>query len=212
MQKFIPIFPLNLVAYPGEKLNLHIFEPRYIQLIKECNTEGKTFGIPVVNNKELLEYGTEMKLEKVQKVYDTGEMDIEVVGLQVFRVLEVIDEVPDKLYSGAIISLIHNIEDAHYKLSQELELFATELFDLLDIKENIFKPGFTFTSFKLAHYVGFDFISEYELLRHPHETARQKIIVEHIKKILPAVKQIAEIKIKAKLNGHYRMINPPEGF
>lgn len=68
MQKFIPIFPLNLVAYPGEKLNLHIFEPRYIQLINECNTEGKTFGIPVVNNKELLEYGTEMKLEKVQKV------------------------------------------------------------------------------------------------------------------------------------------------
>lgn len=212
MQKFIPIFPLNLVAYPGEKLNLHIFEPRYIQLITECNMEGKTFGIPAVNNKEMMEYGTEMQLEKVQKVYETGEMDIQVKGVQVFRVLEVIDEVPEKLYSGAIISIVHNIDDSHYKLLKELELFATELFDLLDIKENIFKPDFIFSSFNLAHYVGFDFISEYELLRHPNETTRQKIIVEHIKKILPAVKQIAEIKIKAKLNGHYRMINPPEGF
>ncbi len=212
MQKFLPIFPLNLVVYPGEKLNLHIFEPRYIQLIAECNAEGKTFGIPVVNDKELMEYGTEMHLEKVQKVYETGEMDIQVKGLQVFRVLEVIENIPEKLYSGAIISLVHNIDDSYHKLVQELELLATELFDLLDIKENIFKPDFTFSSFKLAHYVGFDFISEYELLRHAKETARQKIIVEHIKTILPAVKQIAEIKIKAKLNGHYRMINPPEGF
>lgn len=212
MQKFIPIFPLNLVAYPGEKLNLHIFEPRYIQLIKECSEEGKTFGIPVVNNKELLEYGTEMQLEKIRKVHDTGEMDIEVRGLHVIRVLEVIKEVPEKLYAGAIISVVQNIEDSHNKLLEELRFFATELFDLLEIKEDILKPDFSFNSFRLAHYVGFDIVSEYELLRHPRETARQKIIVEHIKKILPTIKQIAEIKEKAKLNGHYRMVNPPEGF
>ena len=50
MQKFIPIFPLNLVAFPGEVINLHIFEPRYQQLIRECYEEKKMFGIPVVEN------------------------------------------------------------------------------------------------------------------------------------------------------------------
>ena len=44
MTNFIPIFPLNLVVYPGEKLNLHIFEPRYKQLIRECHANGNPLG------------------------------------------------------------------------------------------------------------------------------------------------------------------------
>jgi Lon protease-like protein len=47
MQKFLPLFPLNLVAFPLEDLNLHIFEQRYRDLINECLDEGKTFGVPV---------------------------------------------------------------------------------------------------------------------------------------------------------------------
>ncbi len=212
MQKFLPIFPLSLVAFPGESLNLHIFEPRYKQLIEECSKEQKTFGIPVVSNKEILEYGTEMSLEKIVKKYDTGEMDIKVKGLRAFRVLEVIGEVPDKLYSGAVVSVIDNIEDHHRRTNSELREFINELFIQLDIKEKILKDGFEFNSFQLGHLVGFELMDEFELLKHPRETTRQKIILEHIKKILPVVRQMAEIKEKAKLNGHFRMINPPEGL
>mgnify|MGYP003909540613 CR=1 FL=1 len=43
MTNFIPIFPLGLVVYPGEGLNLHIYEPRYKQLIHECQSEKKAF-------------------------------------------------------------------------------------------------------------------------------------------------------------------------
>ncbi len=211
MQKFIPIFPLSLVAYPGEKINLHIFEPRYIQLINECKNEGKTFGIPVMHNKNLLDYGTEMELVKIHHIHESGELDIEVKGLQVFSILEIVSEIPEKLYSGAIVSMQENIEDKHSKLLFELELLSIELFELLDIKNDVYKPGYTVNSYKLGHYIGLDLLMEYELLRHARETARQKILVEHIKKILPSVKQIAEIKVKAKLNGHFRMINPPDG-
>lgn len=212
MQKFIPIFPLNMVTYPGEKLNLHIFEPRYLQLIAECNETGKTFGIPSVINSEIQEYGTEMQLQKIVKTYPTGELDIEIKGLHVFRVLEVLHAVPEKLYSGAIVSLVNNIEDQHSKLIIEFTELTQQLFQLLDITDDIYKKGFKMQSFQLAHYVGFDLKAEYELLRHPRETSRQKIIVEHIRKILPSVKQIAEIREKAKLNGHFRLINPPEGI
>ena len=48
MTNFIPIFPLSIVAFPGEQVNLHIFEPRYRQLIRECFDAQKQFGIPVV--------------------------------------------------------------------------------------------------------------------------------------------------------------------
>jgi len=53
MTNFIPIFPLGIVVYPGENLNLHIFESRYKQLIQECYSDAKPFGIPSVINKKV---------------------------------------------------------------------------------------------------------------------------------------------------------------
>jgi hypothetical protein len=58
MTNFIPIFPLSIVVYPGEDLNLHIFEPRYKQLISECNTTKKPFGIPTVIDKKMKDFGS----------------------------------------------------------------------------------------------------------------------------------------------------------
>src|SRR5262249_9527068 len=104
MTNFIPVFPLGIVVYPCEKLNLHIFEPRYKQLVNECYAEGKPFGIPAVIAKQLNEMGTLVRITEVVKVYDNGEMDIRTEGLRVFRVLEVIRSVPDKLFSGAIVN------------------------------------------------------------------------------------------------------------
>ncbi|MCU0326286.1 MAG: LON peptidase substrate-binding domain-containing protein [Spirosomaceae bacterium] len=82
----LPFFPLNLVAYPHEDLNLHIFEPRYRQLINECLETGQTFGIPPFINNRLLGYGTEMKVVELSKRYENGRMDIKTRGLRIFRI------------------------------------------------------------------------------------------------------------------------------
>ncbi len=58
MTNFIAIFPLAIVVYPGEELNLHIFEPRYKQLINECHAAKKPFGIPSVLKNNITELGT----------------------------------------------------------------------------------------------------------------------------------------------------------
>ena len=102
MTNFIPIFPLGIVVYPGEELNLHIFEPRYKQLINECHTDGRLFGIPAVIENCLQDFGTLVGIKEISRVHENGEMDIKTMGEKVFRILEVITEVPDKLYSGAI--------------------------------------------------------------------------------------------------------------
>ena len=70
MMNFIPVFPLSIVVYPGEALNLHIFEPRYRQLILECATSGKPFGIPVVLDNKLRELGTLVEVTEISKTYD----------------------------------------------------------------------------------------------------------------------------------------------
>ncbi|MEJ7674751.1 MAG: LON peptidase substrate-binding domain-containing protein [Chitinophagaceae bacterium] len=92
MTNFIPIFPLTIVVYPGEELNLHIFEPRYIQLVTECIVDKKPFGIPAVIGNSMNELGTLMEITELSKTYDNGEMDIKTKGQKIFRILEVIKE------------------------------------------------------------------------------------------------------------------------
>ena len=65
MTNFIPIFPLNVVVYPGEILNLHIFEPRYKELVKECFENKKPFGVPAVINGQVAEYGTLVTIREI---------------------------------------------------------------------------------------------------------------------------------------------------
>src|SRR6202451_2945700 len=110
MTNFVPVFPLGIVVYPGETVNLHIFEPRYKQLVSECHAEGKPFGIPTVIDNKLNEMGTLVRITELVKVHENGEMDIRTLGLRVFRVLELIKSVPDKQFSGAIVNYPDNIE------------------------------------------------------------------------------------------------------
>ena len=110
LTNFIPIFPLGIVVYPGEDLNLHIFEPRYKQLINECYTAKKPFGIPTVIQNKVQDFGSLVEIVELSKTYDNGEMDIKTKGLRIFRVLEVITHVPDKLYDGAIVNYPDNYE------------------------------------------------------------------------------------------------------
>lgn len=209
MQKFIPIFPLPIVVYPGEKLNLHIFEPRYKQLINECNIEQKPFCIPILFQNELMEFATEIQLIKIVKLSKDGAMDISITGIKILKILEIIKEIPLKLYSGAIVSEINNILDNHIKTNTEFEQLCIELFNILGIYKDIFKSDFVLNTFNVAHLIGFTLLEEIELLRHQSETSRQKLILQHIKKILPEAYRMIDIQEKAKLNGQYRMIHPP---
>src|SRR5690606_20562656 len=104
MTNFIPVFPLDIVVFPREVLNLHIFEPRYKQMIKDCLETGKSFGIPPVIDKKQKDWGTLMEITVLEKEYENGEMDIRTVGVQPFRILESMPSIPEKLYSGAIVN------------------------------------------------------------------------------------------------------------
>lgn len=84
MTNFIPIFPLSIVVYPGEDLNLHIFEPRYKQLVSECIESKKPFGIPAVINNKMNELGTLVEIIDVSKTYENGELDIKTRGKKFF--------------------------------------------------------------------------------------------------------------------------------
>ena len=208
MTNFIPIFPLGIVVYPGEIVNLHIFEPRYKQLVNECYTEGKPFGIPIVIDNKLNELGTLVKITEVVKVYDSGEMDIRTQGLRVFRVLEMIKSVPDKLFSGAIVNYPDNIESTGKRqLMLKVINAIRELHRLLNITKDFHKPDEELASYDIAHHAGLSLEQEYELLGLLREEQRQEYLKRHLGRVLPVIAEMETLKEKVKLNGHFKNLS-----
>lgn len=207
MMKFLPLFPLGIVAYPGEQVNLHIFEPRYKELINECYNNNTNFGILPYLKEELKEYGCIMKVVDIHKRYDDGQLDIKTEGIGVFRTIEFLKKIPNKLYSGAIISNETLINDEVPSLLQKCIVLVKELFKTLNIDQTKIKK--INNSFQLAHHIGFTPEQEYELLTVKRESVRTKLIFEHLKKIIPVLKEAETLKEKVKLNGHFKNIIPP---
>ena len=207
MTNFVPIFPLSIVVYPGEDLNLHIFEPKYKQLIKECFDQKKPFGMPVVINNKINELGTLVDIVEVSKMYNTGEMDIKTRGQKVFRVLEIINEVPDKLYSGAIVSYPVNIGHGKKLLMTKVIAAIKELHKLLKVNKPFPKTEGHLSSYDVAHHAGLTLEEEYEFLSLTNELQRQEYLKRHLAKVLPVVAEMELLKEKIKLNGHFKNIS-----
>ncbi len=204
MTNFIPIFPLGIVVYPGEDLNLHIFEPRYKQLITECQVASKPFGIPTVIENRVQDYGSLAEIVEITKLYDNGEMDIKSRGLKVFRILEIIKEIPDKLYSGAIVNYPENYEQGNPDVMRRVMNSVRELHKLLHVTKNFKKSDEELKAYDIAHHVGFSLEEEYELLGLMDERQRQEYLKRHLTKVLPMVAEMELLKEKIKLNGHFK--------
>jgi Lon protease-like protein len=208
MTNFIPIFPLEIVVYPGEPLNLHIFEPRYKQLITECHKEKKPFGLPPVFNKNIEEYGTLMEITEIVKVYDNGEMDIKTRGTKVFRILHVIKEIPDKLYNGAIVNYPNNIvEHGDSGLANKVLSEVKRLYELLEVGEKFPANRTEMVSYEIAHFVGLTKSQEYELLCIFTEIQRLEYLRRHLNTITPVVQSLEQMKARVKMNGHFRNLS-----
>ncbi|NII24723.1 peptidase S16 [Pseudoflavitalea sp. X16] len=208
MTNFIPIFPLGIVVFPGEKVHLHIFEPRYKQLISECFESKKPFGIPAVVNNRLQEMGTLVQLTDIVQTYENGEMDVKTQGLKVFRILEVINAVPEKLYSGAIVNYPENEEEAaNRQLMQKVINGVKELHRLLNISKDFKKPDEQLQAYDVAHHAGLSLEEEYEVLGLLKELQRQEYLKRHLQKVLPMLMEMEQLKEKVKLNGHFRNLS-----
>lgn len=204
MTNFIPIFPLSVIVFPGENLNLHIFEPRYKQLIAECFEQQKPFGIPAVVDKELKELGTLVEVKEIRKVYDDGKMDITTRGVKVFRTLELVRSIPDKLYSGAIVTYPDDVDDGNRLQMQRVVQGIKELHKLLQVSKDFKKPEEELKSFDVAHHIGLNANEEYELLGLFREAQRQEYLKRHLNKVIPLLSEMEGLKEKVKLNGHFR--------
>ncbi|WP_128547447.1 LON peptidase substrate-binding domain-containing protein [Larkinella soli] len=206
MEKHLPLFPLNLVVFPDEELNLHIFEQRYRQLINECLEEGSTFGIPSFINNKMPGYGTEMRVTILHKRYEDGRMDIKTRGINIFRLVDFENPSPGKLYSGGTVRLVESEAEMGSYLN-ELVTKLTRLYELLQIRVDL-DTATPLLSFRVAHKIGLSVEEEYELLTLDSETERQQYLIRHLDRVLPVVSEMERTKDRIKMNGHFKNLDP----
>lgn len=210
MSKFLPLFPLQIVVFPGESLNLHIFEPRYRQLIQECEDEGITFGIPTFIDGAVMDVGTEIKLLAVEKRYDTGALDIRTQGIGLFRIRKFYKEMPGKLYSGAKVEALTDDDLSDLLIVEKILDLLRQLFILLQVDKKLPESLEKFRTYDWAHHVGFSLEEEYKFLCMLDETGRQHVMLEHLERALPTVREMENLRQRVLMNGHFKNIIPPK--
>lgn len=210
MTDFLPLFPLKLVVFPGEQLNLHIFEPRYKQLIRECEQNGVTFGIPAFIDNRVMDFGTEIQLEAIVRRQEDGKMDIKTKGIGVFKIKEFFSVAPNKLYAGADIERLKTSPEGDVELYERILSNLKKLFQVLNITKAIPDSALDFCTFDIAHHVGFSLEQEYQFLCIPAEMERQHFMLQHLQKMIPIVREMELLRKKAQMNGHFKNIIPPK--
>lgn len=209
-KQFLPQFPLSIVTFPGESVNLHIFEPRYKQLVKECFDNKTTFGIPPFHNGELIFYGTEMSVLEISKVYEDGKMDIKTEGQRVYQIHQFEKTHESKLYPAATISYLLDEQFKDPRLEAEILEKMSILFEILKIEKPIdyFIKGFS--SYAVAHHIGLDMAEKIKLLTMRSESQRLEKINNHLNKFIPSAKKAENLKKRAAMNGHYKNLQSPD--
>ena len=126
----LPLFPLSVVLFPGTELPLHIFEPRYRQMIDECYEQGVPFGVVLVRpeSQHLLEepylVGTMAEIESLERLED-GRMNLIARGSQRFRILS---QHRAKPYLSGVVEIYSDTADEIDKELDQLVQQARVLF------------------------------------------------------------------------------------
>jgi Lon protease-like protein len=196
------IFPLGLVLLPGERVPLHIFEPRYKELIGECLAEERPFGVVLADDSGLHEVGTEASVIEVLERFDDGRLNIVVEGGERFRVVE--------LTSGRAFQTgeVEEVEDEDIGIDDEAAARAVTLFRELRelVGSDVEDPegGEPALSFALASRVDFGVDPKQRLLELRSEPERLTLVIELLEGALTAVREEQARRELASRNGKLR--------
>ena len=198
----IGLFPLGIVLLPTEQVPLHIFEPRYRELIGECVANGEPFGLVYADDDGLRRTGTLARVVEVVERFDDGRMNIVVEGGERFRLLELTDG--RSFHTGTVEPLADSGEAADAEdVRRGIGLFA-RLVELTGAEvevpgEELEQPSFSLASrFELAPEL------KLELLEEASERVRLKRLCEILETVAAAVERQRETAELASRNGHAR--------
>ena len=201
MSTLLPLFPLDLVLLPGTPLPLHIFEPRYREMISECLDHNQHFGVVRGKDQDLAEIGCTAEILTVTKKYPDGRMDIVTEGRARFEVIQLNQE---RSFLQAEVLYLQDEPGATSpeEMAQAMKLHG-EIMTLAGAEPEIsaeIDEGQL--SFHLAGSLPLDLDFKQTLLGMKSEAERLRAIISFFESILPAMRRTVHVRRKAGGNGH----------
>ena len=198
----IGLFPLGLVLLPTEQVPLHIFEPRYRELIAECLENKQPFGLVYADDDGLRRTGTLATVVEVVDEFEDGRLNIVVEGGDRFRLVELTD---GRSFHTGTIEPFADVDDPPPPddVKRGLDLFA-RLVELTGAEvevpdENLDQPAFSIASrFELAPEL------KLELLEEPSERLRLRRLCEILETVAAVVERQREVAELAQRNGRVK--------
>jgi len=194
VSSLLPLFPLELVLLPGMSLPLHIFEPRYREMIAECLEQKKPFGVVRASSDGVADIGCTAEILCVTKKYDDGRMDIVTRGVERFEVVEVNQ---DRTFLRAEITVLQDDDEpdkpAVEMVTQAVRLHA-EIAKLAGAEPSGPDEHAANLSFLLAGSLPLDLDFKQTLLSTPSEAKRLEAVVGYLEAILPGLRRAAKAR------------------
>ena len=200
MSSLLPIFPLELVLLPGVPLPLHIFEPRYKEMIAECLEQKKPFGVVRASSDGVADIGCTAEIMSVTRKYDDGRMDILTRGVDRFEVIQVNE---DRSFLQAEISVVQDEDEdededqrnkpAAQMVTQAVRLHA-EIAKLAGEEPSGPDEHAGNLSFLLAGSLPLDLDFKQNLLSTLSETKRLEAVIGYLEAVLPGLRRASKAR------------------
>lgn len=201
----IPLFPLNVVLLPGADLPLHIFEPRYRQMVRDCVSGHCEFGILLALPNGVVRVGCTAEVTEVVKRYPDGRMDIMTAGRAPFRVVELLNREAngaDELLEGHVDYLDDHERLSDPKTQRELvqlyEVCHTLVFS--DYPKNIQEQLPEHLSYIVAWTLPLDLLWKQQILELRSEADRQEHLVAYLREWAPRLQKTETLRYKTAKN------------
>lgn len=200
MAAILPLFPLQLVAFPGSAIPLHVFEPRYREMVGEAEANNSEFGIVLSKDGGVVNAGCTVTVERVVERYPDGRFDVVTRGRRRFALLELdnqrsylrgqVEYFDDEDLSSPAAQLRDRAMNAYAEVRRVQASAPVEEPD----------PENPFFGFQLARAVN-DLDFQNMVLRSRSETARLEQFVEFVREYVPRAAYAEKMKKLAPQNG-----------
>jgi Lon protease-like protein len=199
LPSLIPLFPLDVVLFPGTPLPLHIFEPRYKEMIGECLTQQRPFGVVRGLEQGLAEVGCTAEIITVVKEYPDGRLDIVTEGRKRFELLGVNQE---RSFLQAEILMIDDEPGApsQQDTARAIQLHS-ELLAIAGAAQDLSAADPSVLSFYLAGSLPLDLDFKQKLLSLRSEPERLSLLIAYFKTIIPNLQRAARARQSSGGNG-----------
>jgi Lon protease-like protein len=203
----VPLFPLGIVLLPGEVLPLHIFEPRYRELVARCLAGPEPFCIVHADDEGIREVGClAVGLEVVER-FDDGRLSIVVTGGEPLQIQRVDEEAHAYLAADGV-----TVDDDEELASDEAVEQALDAYrELVDVAEGGEGPPEPEVgprlSYEIAGRIDFGPEVKQRLLEDRSEPKRLNEVVELVVRATRAVRTASAVSARARTNGR---VSPPE--